>query len=68
MRKVDLLTLVKSLINEGVGSKKLKMKSGKLEVELIEMNANHEKLQHSYNEVIEYKSLVQKDGEYSLSS
>ncbi|GMI67526.1 hypothetical protein HRI_000421900 [Hibiscus trionum] len=64
MKKVDLLTLVKSLISEDDDSYNLKMKRGELEAELIEMNANHENLQQCYNEVIEYKSFVQKDGEF----
>lgn len=36
------------------------MKLGELEAELMEMNANHEKLQDSYNELREYKLVVQK--------
>ena len=36
------------------------VKLGELEAELMEMNANHEKLQQSYNELIEYKLVVQK--------
>lgn len=36
------------------------MKLGELEAELIEMNANGEKLQRSYNELVEYKLVLQK--------
>ncbi|PON77412.1 ATPase, V0 complex, subunit 116kDa [Trema orientale] len=42
----------------------LEVKLGELESELIEMNANGEKLQRSYNELVEYKLVVQKAGEF----
>ncbi|CAH9075141.1 unnamed protein product [Cuscuta europaea] len=38
------------------------------EHELIEMNANSEKLQKSYNELLEFKIVLQKAGEFLLSS
>ncbi|MCD7464311.1 V-type proton ATPase subunit a3 [Datura stramonium] len=38
--------------------------SGDLESELIEMNANGDKLQRSYNELVEYKLVLQKAGEF----
>lgn len=37
-----------------------KFKLGELEAELVEMNTNTEKLQHSYNELLEYKLVLQK--------
>lgn len=36
------------------------VKLGELEAELIEINANSEKLQRSYNELVEYKLVLQK--------
>ena len=36
------------------------IKLGELEAELIEMNANSEKLQRAYNELLEYKLVLQK--------
>lgn len=36
------------------------MKLGELEAELTEMNANTEKLQRAYNELLEYKLVLQK--------
>lgn len=36
------------------------MKLGDLEAELSEMNANNEKLQRTYNELVEYKLVLQK--------
>ncbi|GJS92255.1 V-type proton ATPase subunit A3 [Tanacetum coccineum] len=42
----------------------LEVKLGDLEAELIEINANSEKLQRGYNELVEYKLVLQKTGEY----
>lgn len=36
------------------------MTLGDLEAELIEINANSEKLQRGYNELVEYKLVLQK--------
>ena len=36
------------------------IKLGELEAELVEINANSEKLQRSYNELVEYKLVLQK--------
>ncbi|KAK6253720.1 hypothetical protein QUC31_015440 [Theobroma cacao] len=46
----------------------LEVKLGELEAELIEMNANGEKLQRSYNELVEYKLVLQKAGEFFASA
>ncbi|XWS67853.1 hypothetical protein CRYUN_Cryun04dG0040400 [Craigia yunnanensis] len=46
----------------------LGVKLGELEVELIEMNANGEKLQRGYNELVEYKLVLQKAGEFFTSA
>lgn len=35
-------------------------KLGELEAELVEINANNDKLQRSYNELMEYKLVLQK--------
>ncbi|GKA26759.1 V-type proton ATPase subunit A3 [Tanacetum coccineum] len=40
------------------------VKFGDLEAEVIEINANSEKLQRGYNELVEYKLVLQKVGEY----
>ncbi|KAK7264257.1 hypothetical protein RJT34_31863 [Clitoria ternatea] len=42
----------------------LQVKLREIESELIEMNANGEKLQRSYNEHLEYKLVLQKAGEF----
>lgn len=36
------------------------MKLGEFEAELTEMNTNNEKLQRAYNELLEYKLVLQK--------
>ncbi|KAK6938896.1 V-type ATPase, V0 complex, 116kDa subunit family [Dillenia turbinata] len=42
----------------------LEVKLGELEAELIEMNANNEKLQRAYNELLEYKLVLEKASEF----
>ncbi|KAL8195355.1 hypothetical protein R6Q57_025758 [Mikania cordata] len=42
----------------------LEVKLGELEAELTEINGNSEKLQRSYNELVEYKLVLQKAGEF----
>ncbi|THG16139.1 hypothetical protein TEA_006581 [Camellia sinensis var. sinensis] len=46
----------------------LEVKLGVLEAELIEMNANGDKLQRSYSELLEYKIVLQKAGEFFYSA
>ncbi|XP_076888869.1 V-type proton ATPase subunit a2-like [Bidens hawaiensis] len=46
----------------------LQIKLGELESELIEMNANSEKLEHTYNELLEYRIVLKKMGEVFNSS
>ncbi|BBH09350.1 vacuolar proton ATPase A3 [Prunus dulcis] len=46
----------------------LEVKLGEFEAELIEINSNSEKLQRSYNELIEYKLVLEKAGEFFHSA
>ncbi|KAM0942870.1 hypothetical protein DsansV1_C14g0131951 [Dioscorea sansibarensis] len=46
----------------------LEIKLGELEAELVEVNANNEKLQRTYNELLEYKLVLQKTGEFFYSA
>ncbi|ESW03780.1 hypothetical protein PHAVU_011G041500 [Phaseolus vulgaris] len=46
----------------------LEVKLTEIESELTEMNANGEKLQRSYNELVEYKLVLQKAGEFFRSA
>lgn len=45
----------------------LEVKFGELEAELMEMNSNSEKLQRAHNELLEYKLVLQKAGEFFYS-
>ncbi|KAJ0077004.1 hypothetical protein Patl1_36522 [Pistacia atlantica] len=44
------------------------VKLGELEAELVEMNANGEKLRRSYSELVEYKLVLHKAGEFFSSA
>ncbi|XP_062164607.1 V-type proton ATPase subunit a3-like [Alnus glutinosa] len=46
----------------------LEVKLGELEAELLEINENNEKLQRSHNELLEYKLVLQKAGEFFHSA
>ncbi|XP_031118442.1 V-type proton ATPase subunit a2-like [Ipomoea triloba] len=46
----------------------LEVKLGELEAELVEMNGNSEKLERSYNELLEYRLVMQKAGEFFHSA
>lgn len=46
----------------------LEVKLGEFEAELREMNSNNEKLQCAYNELLEYKLVLQKAGEFYHSA
>ncbi|KAL3614031.1 V-type proton ATPase subunit a3 [Castilleja foliolosa] len=46
----------------------IEVKLGDLESELVEINANGDKLQRSYNELAEYKLVIQKAGEFFHSA
>ncbi|EEE50667.1 hypothetical protein OsJ_30905 [Oryza sativa Japonica Group] len=46
----------------------LEVKLGELEVELTEVNANNDKLQRTYNELVEYNIVLQKAGEFFYSA
>uniref|UniRef100_A0A0E0CY52 V-type proton ATPase subunit a n=1 Tax=Oryza meridionalis TaxID=40149 RepID=A0A0E0CY52_9ORYZ len=46
----------------------LEIKLGELEAELAEVNANNEKLQRTYNELLEYSTVLQKAGEFFYSA
>ncbi|XP_020214262.1 V-type proton ATPase subunit a3 [Cajanus cajan] len=48
----------------GVNIDDLEVKLTEIESELTEMNANGEKLQRSHNELVEYKLVLQKAGEF----
>ncbi|XP_011028942.1 PREDICTED: V-type proton ATPase subunit a2-like isoform X2 [Populus euphratica] len=57
------LSPTKSLRSSDVDLDRLEMALGELESELIEINSNNEMLKHTYNELSEYKLVLQKAGE-----
>ncbi|GAB4853854.1 V-type proton ATPase subunit a2 [Ancistrocladus abbreviatus] len=58
----------KSLTRNDIKMDDLEVKLGELEAELTEINANNEKLQRTYNELIEYKLVLDKAGEFFHSA
>ncbi|KAF6160529.1 hypothetical protein GIB67_019469 [Kingdonia uniflora] len=61
MTKAGLSPSVKSMTKGDVDLDNLETKLGELEAELIEVNGNNEKLQRTYNELLEYKLVLQKE-------
>ncbi|CAI9116848.1 OLC1v1018113C1 [Oldenlandia corymbosa var. corymbosa] len=68
MTKAGILPSSRSTLATVVNMDDLEVKLGELESELIEVNANNEKLQRSYNELLEYKLVMQKAGEFFHSA
>eukprot|EP00268_Persea_americana_P062129 TRINITY_DN793_c0_g1_i2.p1 TRINITY_DN793_c0_g1~~TRINITY_DN793_c0_g1_i2.p1 ORF type:complete len:757 (+),score=139.50 TRINITY_DN793_c0_g1_i2:177-2447(+) len=68
MMKAGLPPSSRPITRTDVDLDDLEIKLGELEAELIEMNANSEKLQRAYNELLEYKLVLQKAGEFFESA
>lgn len=64
MSKAGLVSSCTSATQVDLSFDDLEVKLEELEAELIEMNANGDKLQRSYNELVEYKLVLQKAGEF----
>lgn len=64
MSKAGLAPSFKSITRDDIDVDDLETKLGELEAELVEINANGEKLQRSYSEMVEYKLVLQKVGEF----
>ncbi|KAJ0680616.1 putative V-type ATPase, V0 complex, 116kDa subunit family [Helianthus annuus] len=64
MSKAGFTPTVKTDAKSDISLDDLEVKLGDLEAELIEINANSEKLQRGYNELVEYKLVLQKAGEF----
>ncbi|XP_073136419.1 V-type proton ATPase subunit a3-like isoform X1 [Henckelia pumila] len=60
MSKAGLSPQARSMTRPVISLDYLEVKLGNLEVELVEINANSEKLQRSYNELVEYRLVLQK--------
>ncbi|KAL1563963.1 V-type proton ATPase subunit a3 [Salvia divinorum] len=68
MSKAGLVTGVRSQVEAIANLDDLEVKLGDLEAELVEINANGDKLQRSYNELAEYNLVLQKAGEFFHSA
>ncbi|KAH6780089.1 vacuolar proton ATPase A3 [Perilla frutescens var. hirtella] len=68
MSKAGLVPALRSPAEAISNLDDLEVKLGDLEAELVEINANGEKLQRSYNELAEYKLVLQKAGEFFHSA
>ncbi|KAI3755585.1 hypothetical protein L1987_55389 [Smallanthus sonchifolius] len=64
MSKADVKPSAKSETKAEFNLDDLEVNLGDLEAELTEINANNEKLQRGYNELVEYKLVLQKAGEF----
>ncbi|EEF52657.1 V-type proton ATPase subunit a2 [Ricinus communis] len=63
MTKTSLLPSTRSARGIDINLDNLEVKLAELEAELIEINSNNEKLERTYNELLEYKLVLQKAGE-----
>ncbi|XP_031130628.1 V-type proton ATPase subunit a3-like [Ipomoea triloba] len=68
MSKAGVSASAKSDTQDAIKFDDLEVKLGDLEAELIEINANNDKLQRSFNELVEYKLVLQKIGEFFHSA
>ncbi|XP_044488585.1 V-type proton ATPase subunit a3-like [Mangifera indica] len=68
MLKAGLTPPIKSTRTVDNDIDDLEVKLGEVEAELIEINANGETLQHSYSELVEYKLVLHKAGEFFSSA
>nr|GLL28454.1 V-type proton ATPase subunit a3-like isoform X2 [Ipomoea trifida] len=68
MSKAGVSASAKSDTQDAIKFDDLEVKLGDLEAELIEINANNDKLQCSFNELVEYKLVLQKIGEFFHSA
>ncbi|KAK9113038.1 hypothetical protein Scep_020557 [Stephania cephalantha] len=68
MKKVDVVPSTVPSERFDIDLDNLEVKLGELEAEMIEVNANNEKLQRSYNELLEYELILQKAGEFFYSA
>ncbi|WOG97799.1 hypothetical protein DCAR_0417140 [Daucus carota subsp. sativus] len=68
MTKAGFLPSGRFDVNTDVNLDVLEVNLGVYEAELTEMNTNNEKLQRAYNELLEYKLVLQKAGEFFHSA
>ncbi|XP_073148737.1 V-type proton ATPase subunit a3-like [Henckelia pumila] len=68
MSKAGLSPQARSMTQPVISLDDLEVKLGDLEAELVEINTNSEKLQRSYNELVEYRLVLQKAGDFFHSA
>ncbi|XP_010271518.1 PREDICTED: V-type proton ATPase subunit a2-like [Nelumbo nucifera] len=68
MTKAGLTPSTRPLTRVDIDLDNLETKLGELETELIEINANSDKLQRTYSELLEYKLVLRKAGEFFYSA
>ncbi|MED6221441.1 V-type proton ATPase subunit a3 [Stylosanthes scabra] len=68
MKKAGLSPSMQNTRNSVIDLDHLEVKLRELESDLLENKANNEKLQHTYNELVEYKLVLEKVGEYFSSA
>ncbi|CAI9103744.1 OLC1v1002283C2 [Oldenlandia corymbosa var. corymbosa] len=68
MVKAGLSLPARSTTGTDISLDDLEIKLGELEAELVEINANSDKLLRSYNELVEYKLVLQKAAEFFHSA
>ncbi|VVA20844.1 PREDICTED: V-type proton [Prunus dulcis] len=66
--KAGLLSSVHPVLQPDVELEELEIQLAEHEHELIEMNSNSDRLQHSYNELLEFKIVLQKASGFLVSS
>ncbi|KAM5565028.1 V-type proton ATPase subunit a3-like [Rosa sericea] len=68
MKKAGLSHSTMSTMSDDNDLDRLEVKLGELEADLLEMNSNNEQLQRTYSELLEYKLVLQKAGEFFSSA
>ncbi|KAJ8763484.1 hypothetical protein K2173_002367 [Erythroxylum novogranatense] len=68
MDKAGVSPPKKSVTRTDIDKDDLEVKLGELEAELVEMNVNNEKLQRTYNELVEYKIVLEKASGFFCSA
>ncbi|XP_068338161.1 V-type proton ATPase subunit a1-like [Pyrus communis] len=66
--KAGLLSSVHPVLQPDIDLEELEIQLAEHEHELIEMNSNSDRLQHSYNELLEFKIVLQKASGFLISS
>lgn len=66
--KANLLSSMRPVMQPDIELEELEIQLAEHEHELIEMNSNSEKLRQSYNELLEFKIVLQKAGDFLVSS